>query len=74
MARNDLIGKRVRLIGSHPHGGDSGKIVAFNVSLNMYEVDLSDCEHGTAGCFAEPHHIRLLTENLTRIVTLDDGR
>lgn len=50
----NIIGKRIKIIGEHAHSGESGTIdrveqTAFG-SIGVV-VKLQDCEHGTNECF-----------------------
>ena len=65
---------RVKIIGDHPHAGESGyfKIVDGKFSTTkagagtMWEIVLEDCKHGTAGCFAAQPNIKVLSMEALR--------
>jgi hypothetical protein len=53
--------KRVRIVGDHPHRGESGTVRDdLPMKLGMWQVDLDDSHIGATGCFAGPEHLRSL--------------
>ena len=48
-----IIGKRVRIIGDHPHSGESGVVAGLENTIAGpgLRVELDNCPHGTAACF-----------------------
>ncbi len=60
---SELIGRRVRLIGDHPHAGETGTVdrVERTLAGPGLRVKLDNCPHGTEGCFVfKPEHVRYL--------------
>lgn len=54
------VGKRVRIVGDHPHRGETGTVRDdLPMRMGMYEVDL-DPGHGADACFADSANLRVL--------------
>ena len=59
---------KVRIIGNHPNSGETGKILVIDgmidvkdiLGVDMYEVHLEQCPHGTDSCFATRDNLRIL--------------
>lgn len=53
-------GKRVRIVGDHPHRGASGTVRDdLPMKFGMWQVELDDSAL-TSGCFAGPENLRSL--------------
>ena len=52
--------RRVRIVGDHPHRGESGTLTvdAGLMRAGMLPVKLDACAHGTDACYVAPEHIR----------------
>jgi hypothetical protein len=50
---SQLIGKRVMIIGDHPHSGEYGTVKEIKHTLAGWglEIKLENCPHGSDGCF-----------------------
>lgn len=51
---DDVIGKRVKVVGDHPHAGETGTIIEVKVTafgVPGFVVKLEDCPHGIEECF-----------------------
>lgn len=60
-----------KIIGSHPHAGETGRIVVVDDKVkliapggvgepDMFEIKLDNCVHGASGCFARKKDVQLL--------------
>lgn len=59
----EIIGRRVRLVGDHPHAGETGTIDRMEVTIigPGLVVKLDNCPHGTEECFVfNTEHVRYL--------------
>ncbi len=54
--------KRVRIVGNHPHKGETGSINPKGEAtmFGMLLVDLDDCPHWVEACYASPENLRPL--------------
>ena len=50
---------RVRIIGEHPHKGESGTVHGSPVN-GMIKVQLDHCPHGVEECYADASEVRPL--------------
>jgi hypothetical protein len=54
--------KRARIVGDHPHRGESGTVRDdLPMKLGMWRVELDACAHGSEACFAGPESLRALS-------------
>jgi len=65
----------VEIIGIHPHSGELGHPVGetpkpITCVMDMWEIELIDCQHGTRGCFAAHKNMRLLKKS-SRVLKQD---
>jgi 4-hydroxy-L-threonine phosphate dehydrogenase PdxA len=52
---------RVRIVGDHPHRGESGTVRDEEpMRLGMWLIDLDGSSSGASGCFAGPKNLRPL--------------
>jgi hypothetical protein len=62
MSGEEIIGKRIQIIGDHPHTGEYGTVrEAVKTTLAGWGlvVDLENCPHWTDSCFVfEPKNVR----------------
>lgn len=54
----DIIGKRIKIVGKHPHSGETG--IADRVETTAFGqtgliIKLDNCPHGTNECFVFDH-------------------
>ena len=54
-------GDRVRIVGDHPHRGETGTVRDDKpMKMGMWEIDLDPESRGVNGCFAGPENLRSL--------------
>lgn len=60
----NIVGKKIKIIGKHPHSGEIGTVESVEKTFLGsvgWKIKLENCSHGTNGCFVfKSENIKLL--------------